>query len=214
MKVKFMPQNIELEIALNQSVKDLADKNGIFIKSICNGLPSCAECRVKLIEGEHNILPPGKKEVNLIGTGYFIDGRRLSCQLICFGDISVDLTEQIAKEKNKASLRPQGNRKPETEISNAVAGNLIEQEASTLKSAPAAQDPQSNDQRRSEQPQRQNQQRPQQGQRHSQNNNRQQQAPRENQQPNSGRNQQQNNNRNQQQNSGRNQQRTQPKRQS
>lgn len=139
MKVKFMPQNIELEIQPNQTVKDLADKNGIFIKSICNGLPSCAECRVKVVDGEHNVLPPANKELNLIGTGYFIDSRRLSCQLICFGDITVDLTEQVAKQAQAGALRPQGSRKATDEKSYAVTGNLIEQEAAVLNQPQPAQ---------------------------------------------------------------------------
>jgi 2Fe-2S ferredoxin len=99
MKVKFLPSGKELEVDSNQSVMELAHKNGIYIKSVCNGVPSCAECRVKIVDGDYNVLPPAAKELNLIGNGYFIDQRRLSCQLICFGDLTVDLTEQIEKEK-------------------------------------------------------------------------------------------------------------------
>lgn len=128
MKVKFVPQNIELEIQPDQTIKDLADKNGIYIKSICNGLPSCSECRIKITEGEYNVLPPGIKELSLIGTGYFIDQRRLSCQVKCFGDVTVDLSEQIEKEKNIDLKRPQGSRKTEVEVSHALTGNLLEQE--------------------------------------------------------------------------------------
>jgi ferredoxin, 2Fe-2S len=128
MKVRFIPQNIELEITSEQSVKNLADNNHVFIKSLCNGLPSCAECRVKVVEGEHNVLPPSSKELNLIGTGYFIDQRRLSCQLHCFGDVTIDLSEQIEKEKSATARKPQGSRKADIENTHAVTGNLIEQE--------------------------------------------------------------------------------------
>lgn len=128
MKVKFVPQNIELEIASGQSVKDLADKNGIFIKSVCNGIPNCSECRVRVIEGEQNVLPPGTKELNLIGTGYFIDQRRLSCQLICFGDITVEMSEQIEKQNSQQARKPQGSRKSEEEVTHAVSGNLLIQD--------------------------------------------------------------------------------------
>jgi len=99
MKVKFVPQNVEFEIKPNESVMHVAQDHGIYIKSVCKGVPSCAECRVRLVEGEHNVLPPGSEELSLIGTGHFIDRRRLSCQLKCFGDITVDMTEQIAKEQ-------------------------------------------------------------------------------------------------------------------
>ncbi len=125
MKVKFVPQNQEFDIRPGQTVLDLAHEKGLYIKSICNGLPSCAECRVRLTEGESNVLPPSVKELNLIGTGYFIDQRRLACQLVCFGDVTVDLSEQIEKEK-QGPRRLLGNRK--IEASNAVSGNLIEQD--------------------------------------------------------------------------------------
>lgn len=129
MKVKFVPQNIELEIKPNQSVMNLAHENNVPIKSVCNGMPSCAECRVRVIEGEENVLPPSSKELALIGTGYFIDQRRLSCQLLCFGDITVDLAEQVEKQKEStASRKFLAKKKDQTDESYAVTGNLIEQD--------------------------------------------------------------------------------------
>jgi ferredoxin len=107
MKVKFVPQNVELEIKPNESVLHLAHDNGLHIKSVCKGVPSCSECRVRVTQGDYNVLPPSQKELNLIGNSWKIDGRRLSCQLKCFGDITVDLTEQIAKE-HTTTKRPRG----------------------------------------------------------------------------------------------------------
>ena len=99
MKVKFVPQNVEFDIKPGQSVMHVAQDNGLYIKSVCKGVPSCAECRVRIVDGDFNVLPPGSEELALIGTGHFIDHRRLSCQLKCFGDITVDLHEQLQKEQ-------------------------------------------------------------------------------------------------------------------
>lgn len=133
MKVKFLPQDIELEIERNQTVLDLAEKNGIFIKSVCRGVPNCAECRVRVVDGEHNLLPPSKKETALIGTAHFVDGRRLSCQLICFGDITVDLTEQIEKsQKEQKFKRQKEGSQQEGMESKALAGNLIDEHKDIL----------------------------------------------------------------------------------
>ncbi len=133
MKVKFVPQNIELDIDSSQSVMQLAHNNGINIKSVCNGLPSCAECRVKVVDGEYNVFPPSAKELSLIGTGYFIDQRRLSCQLRCFGDVVIDISEQDLKQQEDKHRRPQGNlRKDDSEVSHAITGNLIEQDGAVL----------------------------------------------------------------------------------
>lgn len=124
MKVKFIPQNIEHEISPNKSVLDLANEHGIYIKSVCRGVPSCAECRVKVVEGEHNVIPPAAKELNLIGTAYFVDQRRLSCQLKCFGDITIDMTEQNEKQ-NQTVKRPRGAVTKEADASQARTGNII-----------------------------------------------------------------------------------------
>jgi ferredoxin, 2Fe-2S len=109
MKVKFIPQNVEYEIKPGQSVLHLAQDHGIYIKSVCRGVPSCAECRVRVDQGDDKCLPPAPKEMALIGTGYFIDQRRLSCQLKCVGDIVVDMTDQIEKEKRLKGLTREDN---------------------------------------------------------------------------------------------------------
>ncbi len=124
MKIKLIPQNIELEGNSNKSLMQICHENGIAIKSICKGVPSCAECRVYIQAGDHNILPPNKAELNLIGTSYFLDGRRLSCQVKCFGDITVDLTEQVDRpdSQNKKVRGFRSQNKTETK---AVQDTMI-----------------------------------------------------------------------------------------
>lgn len=127
MKVKFMPLNVEHEIEFNETVLHLAQRHDIHIQSVCKGLPSCAECRVQIKEGEHHVLPPSSKELSLIGTAHYIDHSRLSCQLRCFGDVIVDVSEQIEKE-GRAAKRPQGRAsRADGEQSFAVKGNIIEE---------------------------------------------------------------------------------------
>ena len=129
MKVKFLPMDVELEIKPDQSVMNLAHENDIPVHSVCNGMPSCAECRVKLTEGDHNVLPPSAKELSLIGTGHFIDQRRLSCQLLCFGDITVDLSEQVEKAaEGKVNKKFLQRAQKEAADSHAAEGILIEQD--------------------------------------------------------------------------------------
>ena len=126
MKVKFLPQNIECEIKPNQSVLDVANENNIYIKSVCRGVPACAECRVNIKDGEYNVFPPSTKELSLIWTAYYVDQRRLSCQLKCFGDLTIDLTEQIEKQ-NSTTKKPRGGSK-DADQSAARSGNIIFEE--------------------------------------------------------------------------------------
>lgn len=127
MKVKFLPQNIEFDIKAGETVLHVAQDNGIYIKSVCRGVPSCAECRVRVIDGDHNVTPPASSELGLIGTGHFIDHRRLSCQLRCFGDITIDLTEQLEKEqKIKAGLdKARPNNREESIGQSGMYGSIL-----------------------------------------------------------------------------------------
>lgn len=159
MKVKFLPQNVEFEIEPGKTIMALAHEKGIPIKSSCNGLPSCAECRVKIVDGDWNTNPPTRKELNLIGTGYYIDQRRLSCQVLCFGDVTVDISEQM----DKASEGPITKKfltkvhKSSAEESHSLGGVLIEQDGELMQQlendAPAERPQQQARPERSERPQ-------------------------------------------------------------
>jgi hypothetical protein len=82
---------------------------------------------VRVVEGDYNVLPPASKEVQLIGTAHFLDQRRLSCQLVCFGDITVDLTEQIQKEAEEGKKKRQkAGVRQDAESSQARTGNLVD----------------------------------------------------------------------------------------
>ncbi len=123
MKIKFMPQNIEVDVDPSKSLLKIATEAGLKIKSICGGIASCGECRVKIIEGDNSIPEPGKPELNMIGSSYYLDGRRLSCQVRCFGSVTVDLTEQINKVDTQKKVR--GFRSKDTRELSAVQDTMI-----------------------------------------------------------------------------------------
>ncbi len=127
MKIKFYPLDKEFEAGSDESVLDIAKEHGIQIKSVCGGLPSCAECRIQIKEGEFNVFPPSEEEMALIGTAHFVDRSRLSCQLKCFGDITIDLTEQIAKQSRGVSTKKPRGKHVDTsqKESFAVEGSII-----------------------------------------------------------------------------------------
>ncbi len=118
-----MPQNVEADVDPSKSLMQIATEHGLKIKSICGGIASCSECRVKIIEGENSIPEPSKAEINLIGTSYYIDGRRLSCQVRCFGSVTVDLTEQLSKVDTQKKVR--GFKQKDSKELSAVHDTMI-----------------------------------------------------------------------------------------
>lgn len=123
MKIKFIPQNIEVDVDPSKTLLQIATENGLKIKSLCGGVATCAECRVKIVEGENSIPEPSKLELNMIGTSYYIDGRRLSCQVHCFGSVTVDLTEQLNKVDTQKKVK--GFKQRDTKELSAVHDTMI-----------------------------------------------------------------------------------------
>lgn len=129
MKVKFVPTNLEIEVTPEKTLLQAALEHGVDIKSICKGKLVCAECRVKVVSGEANCLPPSKAELNLIGTAWRLDGQRYACQVRCFGDVTVDISEQIAKEESqRKNIRGYKSKAPIAE-SRAVMDTMLLNEA-------------------------------------------------------------------------------------
>ncbi len=131
MKIKFLPQNLNVDVEQGKSVMEVAKENSLPISSSCNGMCVCAECRVYIVDGEENVLPPSTKETELIGGGHFVDRRRLSCQLFCYGDLTVNLSEQVEREKKEGGIKKQFLKKinkDSLEDSSSLGGVLLEQD--------------------------------------------------------------------------------------
>lgn len=126
MKVTFLPSGEEHEIEFNETILHLAQRVGIHIQSVCKGIPSCAECRIQIVDGEHHVLPPNKKEVDLIGTAHYVDRSRLACQLRCFGDVTVDLKEQIDKASRMKDKPKERLARKDGKESQAVLGGILD----------------------------------------------------------------------------------------
>ena len=125
MKIKVHPRGIEIEGSSEKTLLQICHDNSIHINSICKGQPKCAECRVRIIAGEQNVLPPLPAEIALLGSNYFLDGRRLSCQVRAFGDISIDITEQEGRTAaTHKKVRGFRSNKPQQE-SHAVLDTFI-----------------------------------------------------------------------------------------
>ena len=138
MKIKFLPKNIEVDVNPEKSLLEIARENGITIQSSCNGMCSCGDCRIFVKEGEYNVPSPTSKELKLIGQGHYTDQRRLSCQLYCFGSVTVDLSEQEERVQQGQISKQflERAKKKSVEESHSVSGILIaeDEEMKNIKS--------------------------------------------------------------------------------
>lgn len=125
MKIKFLPRGQEIEVTPEKTLLQVALENQIPIRSICKGKLTCAECRVQIVEGESNILPPSSAELGLIGSAWRLDSQRFACQIRCFGDVTVNIAEQIQREETaRKKIRGAKTNVPISE-SKAVVDTMI-----------------------------------------------------------------------------------------
>lgn len=73
----------------------LADA-GIFVSSACGGGGTCAQCKVKVLEGGGEILATEKGHINKRAAR---EGERLSCQVAVRQDMKVEVPEEVFETK-------------------------------------------------------------------------------------------------------------------
>lgn len=94
-KVRFVNENIEVNVNSCTNLRKLALKHGVPIYQgkdkflNCHGLGLCGTCAVEVAEGDH--VSPKKRGEDKILTkkGQNADNRRLSCQCLVYGDMDV-----------------------------------------------------------------------------------------------------------------------------
>lgn len=124
MKVKVLPFDVTFEANSNQSLLEQCLEQGVVLKSVCKGVPSCAECRIRIVEGQNNVLPPQAAEIALIGSNYYIDGRRLACQCRVFGPLTIDASEHV-KTGTEINKKVRGIPQDKLKTSHAVMSTLV-----------------------------------------------------------------------------------------
>jgi ferredoxin len=88
----------------------LIDDAGIDQLHACGGNARCTTCRVKFIEGEPPQMTQAEKEV-LAARGVTDAGVRLSCQILCDRDMTVQIISRL-----EGSGRPDAGKRPEAQI--------------------------------------------------------------------------------------------------
>ena len=95
-------------------VNALVDECGIDQLHACGGAARCTTCRVEFVAGEPAQMTQAEKDVltakGLSGTA----GLRLSCQIVCEGDMTVKASSRLAGSgRADAGKRPSDSMQPE-----------------------------------------------------------------------------------------------------
>lgn len=78
-----------VEVSGGHSILQAAVLNGIDISHYCGGMASCGTCKVEVVDGAENLLPPDGREQMVLGSQSTAAGHRLACQARVVGPVTV-----------------------------------------------------------------------------------------------------------------------------
>jgi uncharacterized 2Fe-2S/4Fe-4S cluster protein (DUF4445 family) len=88
-RIDFEPLGRRSEILSGQTLLDAAQSAGVGLASVCGGVGTCEECRVRLAAGK--LTPPTLVELDVLSVPDLAAGFRLACQAEPLSDVKLDL---------------------------------------------------------------------------------------------------------------------------
>ena len=111
-----MNDDKELVVPAGDKLLGVLANQGLFLSSACGGGGTCAQCKVKVLEGGGEILPTERSHINRRAAR---EGTRLSCQVTVRQDMRILLPHEVFETK-KWVCRVRSNRNVATFIKELV----------------------------------------------------------------------------------------------
>ncbi len=91
-RVRFVPLGKEKEIRAGATILAAANQCEVPVGQSCSGDGICGWCRVSVLEGSENLLPPGTLERRLMEDKEFKPNERAACLARIRGDVTITTT--------------------------------------------------------------------------------------------------------------------------
>ena len=94
-KVRFLRENIEVEIDAGQTILQAAKKAGAPEGDRCGGVCACSTCHVYVVKGFDNTSELEDEEFDILDKAFDVRSTsRLGCQAKVTGDIEVEISDE------------------------------------------------------------------------------------------------------------------------
>jgi uncharacterized 2Fe-2S/4Fe-4S cluster protein (DUF4445 family) len=104
-RIDFEPLGRRGEIRPGQTLLEAAQAAGLGLASVCGGIGTCEECRVRLIAGK--LTPPNLVEEATLGKDSLAAGLRLACQAQALSDVKLDIPPESLTSSQRLQLEGQ-----------------------------------------------------------------------------------------------------------
>lgn len=99
-----------VEVADGESLLEAARRVEAPVNTLCNGIGSCIQCRVRVVEGEDRLSTPGALERDRLGNIFHITHERMGCQAKVFGDVVIEALPVRLPTKSRRDKGPRAPR--------------------------------------------------------------------------------------------------------
>ncbi|MDD3471754.1 MAG: ASKHA domain-containing protein [Syntrophaceae bacterium] len=103
-RVRFLPDDVTIEVSAGQLLLDAALEAGVFIPAACGGSGACAQCKVKVVDGQVTSLAMEKLDPTARAAGFV-----LACQSRVISDLTIEVPK--SKVGRKVIPRDEQDRK-------------------------------------------------------------------------------------------------------
>lgn len=79
-----------VEVADGESLLQAAHRAEAPVHTLCNGIGTCIQCRVRVVEGDDRLSTPGPLERDRLGNIFHITHERMGCQARVHGDVVIE----------------------------------------------------------------------------------------------------------------------------
>ena len=90
--VRFLPSGESFRVVPRATLMRAVLRAGLPLARSCRGVAVCAACRVRIVAGAENLLPPGEAESALAKREPLRQGERYACQARAVGDVTITTT--------------------------------------------------------------------------------------------------------------------------
>ncbi|MCA9537696.1 MAG: (2Fe-2S)-binding protein [Myxococcales bacterium] len=97
-----------VEVAKGESLLQAAHRCEAPVHTLCNGVGTCVQCKVRVVAGAERLSVPGALERDRLGNIFHLTGERMGCQARVEGDVVI---ECLPVRMPKRSRRPPPTRR-------------------------------------------------------------------------------------------------------
>jgi uncharacterized 2Fe-2S/4Fe-4S cluster protein (DUF4445 family) len=100
--IDFEPLGRRSKASSNQTILEAAQYAGVGLASVCGGVGTCEECRVRLAFGK--LTPPTHIEISVLSKADLFAGFRLACQAKPLSDVKLDIPPESLTASQRLQL--------------------------------------------------------------------------------------------------------------